>query len=71
MGWGPWRLGFGPLGAMFVIMGVSHFLNGPVPEGILIPVELALFAAATVWFVRGYRTSRARIRELLRQRGRS
>jgi len=58
-----------PLGAMWLIPGVSRFLSGTIPEEILIPFGVVLFAAAVVWFVHVYRASRARTRELLRQRG--
>jgi hypothetical protein len=56
------------LGAMILISGSLRLLSGVIAEGILIPVGVALFAAALVWFVRGYRASRARTRELPTER---
>jgi hypothetical protein len=59
---------FAPVGAMAIVTGLSHFLWGTVPDAVLITVDLVATVALTVWFVRGYRASRARTRELLKQR---
>lgn len=60
-----------PVGVMGVVAALSHFLTGTLRDEILIPLEVSAFAALTVWFVRGYRASRARTRERLGQRAQS
>jgi hypothetical protein len=44
-----------PLGAIFLILGISGLLTGTVPELILLPVELVLFIGGVIWFVREQR----------------
>jgi hypothetical protein len=59
------------LGAWFVLAGLFHLLADTVPAEVLIPVAGLAFAATAVWFVRSLRASRARTRELLKQRRQS
>jgi|SRR5689334_1238254 len=58
----------GPLGLMFLLAGPARLVRGLLNDGVIIAIQLVGLAIAIVWFVRGFRTSRARVRALRNQR---
>src|SRR5262249_280101 len=57
-----------PVGAMAVANSALYFLWGTLPNAVMIALYVIALVAITLWFVRLYRASRARIRELLKRR---
>jgi hypothetical protein len=62
---------FAPLGLWFIIGSVCKFLDGLVPDAVLLSLYVLSFAAVGIWFVRTYRALNARASELARQREQS
>ncbi len=57
-----------PTGALALLGATIHFLSGSVPDSVLIALMIAGFGGCSVWWVRLYRLSRARLRDLRNRR---